>query len=114
MEMFIQKTYVKDSRGDAYESWSFCREIFDNEKPPFLEYEMAFPYTYNTNTKTTDIERFDDFVKCCSVIIKPFTSEGNAEGFQHDIDNNRFWTSEKWVDLVELLDKMGIRQCLWD
>lgn len=107
MELFIQKSYVNESRGDKYESWSFCREIFANEKPPFLEYEMAFPYTYNTSTKTTDIERFDDFVKCCSIIIKPFTTDGNAEGFQHDIDNNRFWTSEKWVDLIELIDASG-------
>ena len=107
MEEFIKKNYVKAERGDTYESWSFCREIFANEKPPFLEYEMAYPYTYNTNTKSTDIERFDDFVKCASVIIKPFTTEGNAEGFAHDIENNRFWNSEKWVDLVELLDKNG-------
>ena len=47
MEDFIKKNYVKTPRGDIYEDWSFCKEIFQNEEPPFYKYPLAFPYDYN-------------------------------------------------------------------
>ena len=87
MEKVIKKSYVKESRGDLYETWSFCKEIFNNEEPSFLSYEMAFPYTYNTATKSSDIIEFHRFVNTKTVVIKPFTTEGNPEGFEHDVEN---------------------------
>lgn len=108
MEEFILKNYVKKDRGDLYESWSFCREIFNNEDPPFLKYEMKFPYYFKTNTTAADINGFDEFSNLNTAIIKPFTTEGNPEGFEHDIEHNRFWSSEKWVDLCELLSADSI------
>ena len=106
MEEFIKKTYVKESRGDVYETWSFCKEIFSNQEPSFMQYEMAFPYTYNSSTPQM-LEGFSDFVNAKTVVIKPFTTEGNAEGFEHDVENNRFWSTEKWVCLIERLKSDG-------
>ena len=103
MEEFIKKTYVKETRGDIYETWSFCKEIFNNAKPSFLNYEMAFPYTYNTSSTPELLENFYGFTNSKTVVIKPFTTEGNPEGFEHDVENNRFWTTEKWVHLIEKL-----------
>lgn len=105
MEEFIKKTYVKLSRGDIYETWSFCKEIFNNEKPSFLNYEMAFPYTYNTSSPPDLLENFYGFTNSKTVVIKPFTTEGNPEGFEHDVENNRFWTTAKWVHLIEKLSE---------
>ena len=107
MEEFIKKTYVKESRGDVYETWSFCKEIFSNQEPSFMQYEMAFPYTYNTSSTPEMLEGFPDFVNTKTVVIKPFTTEGNAEGFEHDVENNRFWSTEKWVCLIERLKNDG-------
>ena len=107
MEDFIKKSYVKESRGDLYETWSFCREIFNNERPKFFDYPMSFPYTYNTTSTPEDIINFYDFVNSKTVIIKPFTTEGNPEGFQHDLENNRFWRTDKWVSLVDKLYQNG-------
>ena len=106
MEEFIKKTYVKESRDDVYETWSFCKEIFSNQEPSFMQYEMAFPYTYNSSTPQM-LEGFSDFVNAKTVVIKPFTTEGNAEGFEHDVENNRFWSTEKWVCLIERLKSDG-------
>ena len=106
MEEFIKKTYVKEPRGDVYETWSFCKEIFSNQEPSFMQYEMAFPYTYNSSTPQM-LEGFSDFVNAKTVVIKPFTTEGNAEGFEHDVENNRFWSTEKWVCLIERLKSDG-------
>ena len=106
MEEFIKKTYVKESRGDVYETWSFCKEIFSNQEPSFMQYEMAFPYTYNSSTPQM-LEGFSDFVNAKTVVIKPFTTEGNAEGFEHYVENNRFWSTEKWVCLIERLKSDG-------
>lgn len=105
MEKVIKKSYVKESRGDLYETWSFCKEIFNNEEPSFLSYEMAFPYTYNTATKSSDIIEFHRFVNTKTVVIKPFTTEGNPEGFEHDVENKRFWSTEKWIALLEYFTK---------
>lgn len=107
MEEFIKKTYVKESRNDVYETWSFCKEIFSNEEPSFMQYEMAFPYTYNTSSTPEMLEGFSDFVNTKTVVIKPFTTEGNAEGFEHDIENKRFWSTEKWIFLIERLKNDG-------
>ena len=87
MEEFIKKSYVKESRGDIYETWSFCKEIFTNERPNFFNYPMAFPYTYNTITDPASINDFHKFVNSKTVVIKPYTTEGNIEGFQHDNDH---------------------------
>jgi len=103
MEEFIKKSYVKESRGDLYETWSFCKEIFNNEKPSFLSYDMAFPYSYNTSSTPDLLDNFYEFSNSKTVVIKPFTTEGNPEGFEHDVENNRFWTTEKWVNLIEKL-----------
>ena len=107
IESFIVGKYVKESRGDKYESWSFCREIFANEDPPFYQYEMAPRYDYKTNTKKEDIKGFDYFLNKKSIIIKPFTATGNAEGFDHDVENNRFWTSDRWVELIRIINLKG-------
>ena len=53
MEDFINKTYVKTERSDVYEDWSFCKEIFQNDDPPFYKYPLVFPYEYKTNTDTS-------------------------------------------------------------
>ena len=71
-----------------------------------MQYEMAFPYTYNSSTPQM-LEGFSDFVNAKTVVIKPFTTEGNAEGFEHDVENNRFWSTEKWVCLIERLKSDG-------
>ena len=105
MEEFIKKTYVKETRGDVYETWSFCKEIFNNEEPSFLNYEMAFPYSYNTSSTPDLLDNFYGFANSKTVVIKPFTTEGNPEGFEHDVENNRFWTTAKWVHLIEKLSE---------
>ena len=107
MEEFIKKTYVKEVRGDVYETWSFCKEIFNNEDPSFLNYEMAFPYSYNTSSTPDLLDNFYGFANSKTVVIKPFTTEGNPEGFEHDVEYNRFWTTEKWVNLIEKLSEEG-------
>ena len=36
-------------------------------------------------------------------MIKPFTTDGNAEGFNHDLEQKRFWSAEKWAELCKIL-----------
>lgn len=103
MEDFIKKNYVKTPRGDIYEDWSFCKEIFQNEDPPFYKYPLAFPYDYKFDVDTSKIENWDTYLKSRSVLIKPFTTDGNAEGFDHDLEQKRFWSAEKWAELCKIL-----------
>jgi len=109
MEEFIIKNYVKESRGDIYESWSFCKEIFKNSEPPFYRFQMPDRYDYKTNVSIDQIENGELFKNEKIVLIKPFTTEGNAEGFDHDIKNNRFWHAARWVELIKQLNENGYK-----
>ena len=106
MRDFITSKMVK--AGDKFEDWSFCEEIFDNRKPIFSQYEMQFPYEYETGEPSDEVKNLvDEIKKVKSVAIHALTKEGNAEGHQSDIDNGRFWKKEFWEETCELLSENG-------
>jgi len=106
MRDFITSKMVK--AGDKFEDWSFCEEIFDNREPIFSQYEMEFPYEYETGEPSDEVKNLvDEIKKVKSVAIHPLTKEGNAEGFKSDVDNGRFWKKEFWEETCELLSENG-------
>ena len=104
---FLMSKVVKE--GDKLEDWSFCEEIFDNRKPIFSKYDLQFPYEYKTNANLkTELKSFAEHIKNNNgVAIHPLTKDGNAEGFQSDVDNGRFWKKEYWQETCELLNENG-------
>ena len=107
MRDFLLNKVVKPD--DKFEDWSFCEEIFDNKKPHFAPYDMQFPYEYKTGEPT---EQTKDIVRQIKekngVAIHPLTKDGNAEGFESDVDNGRFWKKEFWQEICELLNEKGL------
>ena len=100
---FLMTKVVKE--GDKLEDWSFCEEIFDNRKPIFSRYDLQYPYSYKTQDPTEELSAFAEHIKNNNgVAIHPLTKEGNAEGFQSDVDNGRFWKQEFWQETCELLN----------
>ena len=101
---FLMTKVVKE--GDKLEDWSFCEEIFDNRKPIFSRYDLQYPYSYKTQDPTEELSAFAEHIKNNNgVAIHPLTKEGNAEGFQSDVDNGRFWKQEFWQETCELLNE---------
>ena len=41
------------------------------------------------------------------IAIHPLAKSGNAEGFEHDLQQGRFWDKENWLDLCKLLIDEG-------
>ena len=107
MRDFLLNKVVKPD--DKFEDWSFCEEIFDNKKPHFAPYDMQFPYEYKTGEPT---EQAKDIVRQVKekngVAIHPLTKDGNAEGFESDVNNGRFWKKEFWQEICELLNEKGL------
>ena len=107
MRDFLLNKVVKSD--DKFEDWSFCEEIFNNKKPHFAPYDMQFPYEYETGEPSYHVE---DIVKCVKekngVAIHPLTKDGNAEGFESDVNNGRFWKKEFWQEICELLNEKGL------
>ena len=101
---FLMSKVVKE--GDKIEDWSFCEEIFDNRKPIFSKYDLQYPYVYKTQEPSDELRVFAEHIKDNNgVAIHPLTKEGNAEGFQSDVDNGRFWKQEFWQETCELLNE---------
>ena len=102
MRKFIKENAVKED--DVFEDWSFCEEIFQNKAPVFMQYEMQFPYDYNAEHKG---RRKEHLRTKKAVAIHPLTKSGNAEGFEHDMQQNRFWTRENWKHICQRLTDDG-------
>ena len=101
---FLMTKVVKE--GDKLEDWSFCEEIFDNRKPIFSKYDLQYPYEYKTGEPSEELKSFAEHIKNNNgVAVHPLTKEGNAEGFQSDVDNGRFWKKEFWEETCELLNE---------
>ena len=101
---FLMSKVVKE--GDKLEDWSFCEEIFDNRKPIFSKYDLQYPYEYKTKAPSAELKSFTEHIKNNNgVAVHPLTKEGNAEGFQSDVDNGRFWKKEFWEETCELLNE---------
>ena len=117
---FLMSKVVKE--GDKLEDWSFCSEIFDNRKPVFSKYDLQYPYEYKTKEPSEELKSFAEHIKNNNgVAVHPLTKEGNAEGFQSDVDNGRFWKKEFWEETCELLNEnnftptfVGIKDEDWD
>lgn len=90
---FIQSKVVQP--GDIFQDWSFCDEIFNNKDPIFYQYPMQFPYVYKT--------MLDEYADKRIIAIHCLTKSGNAEGFEHDLNNGRFWRREEWKQLIDLI-----------
>ncbi len=126
---FLRKSVLKE--GDLLLDASFCEEIFNNQEPWFWQHEMKWPYNYanlelgqyssETVNKTDEIDIiFEATHKNNKTVndvlskerlkiigIKPLTKSGNAEGFEADLANNRFWPKEKWHTLVQRIIDAG-------
>ena len=101
---FLMTKVVKE--GDKLEDWSFCDEIFDNRKSIFSKYDLQYPYEYKTSEPSEELKSFAEHIKNNNgVAVHPLTKEGNAEGFQSDVDNGRFWKQEFWQEICELLNE---------
>lgn len=105
MRDFIKSKVVGEN--DLFMDASFCEEIFQNQRPPFYEYEMQFPYEY-----AHQIDKSSDYIKSVAesgncVAIHPLTKSGNAEGFESDVEKGRFWSREQWKQLCVLLIDAG-------
>jgi hypothetical protein len=50
---FLKKNVVKP--GDMFMDASFCDEIFQNQEPPFRQYDMVFPFEYKTGVEIDDV-----------------------------------------------------------
>ena len=100
---FLMSKVVK--KGDIFIDTSFCEEIFDNRVPKFHEYLLQYPYEYKTDNPSEELSAFAEHIKNNNgVAIHPLTKEGNAEGFESDVDNGRFWKQEFWQETCELLN----------
>ena len=107
MRDFIVTKFVKE--GDRFEDWSFCDEIFNNKKPIFLQYEMQYPYEYKTSEPSDELKIFAQNIKDKKgVAIHPLTKDGNAEGFESDVENGRFWKKEFWCEVCHHLENKGL------
>ena len=107
MRDFLMNKVMKE--GDKFEDWSFCEEIFDNRKPIFSKYDLQYPYEYKTSEPSEELKSFAEHIKNNNgVAIHPLTKEGNAEGFESDVKNGRFWKQEFWQELCELLNEKGL------
>ena len=107
MRDFIMTKFVKE--GDRFEDWSFCDEIFANKKPIFLQYEMQYPYEYKTSEPSNELKIFAQNIKDKKgVAIHPLTKDGNAEGFESDVENGRFWKKEFWCEVCHHLENKGL------
>ena len=107
MRDFLMNKVVK--AGDKLEDWSFCDEIFDNRKPIFSKYDLQYPYVYKTSEPSEELKSFAEHIKNNNgVAIHPLTKDGNAEGFESDVKNGRFWKQEFWQELCELLNEKGL------
>ena len=93
--------------GDIIIDASFCEEIFSNQIPAFHKYEMQFPYKYAIEPSADAKELVSQIKKVKAVAIHPLTKDGNAEGFESDLDNGRFWKKEFWEETCELLNENG-------
>ena len=107
MRDFIVTKFVKE--GDRFEDWSFCDEIFNNKKPIFSQYEMQYPYEYKTSEPSDELKIFAQNIKDKKgVAIHPLTKDGNAEGFESDVENGRFWKKEFWCEVCHHLENKGL------
>ena len=107
MRDFIVTKFVKE--GDRFEDWSFCDEIFNNKKPVFSQYEMQYPYEYKTSEPSGELKIFAQNIKDKKgVAIHPLTKDGNAEGFESDVENGRFWKKEFWCEVCHHLENKGL------
>ena len=117
---FLMSKVVKE--GDKLEDWSFCEEIFDNRKPIFSKYDLQFPYEYNTGEPSEELKSFAEHIKNNNgVAIHPLTKTGNAEGFESDLAQGRFWQQKYWEETCELLNEnnftptfVGIKDEDWE
>ena len=107
MRDFLMAKVCKE--GDIFMDASFCEEIFDNRVPEFHKYEMTFPYEYKIPEPSDELKAFAKTIKEKNgVAVHPLTKEGNAEGFQSDLDNGRFWQQKFWEEVCELLSEKGL------
>jgi len=107
MRDFIKTKVCKE--GDILLDASFCEEIFKNEAPHFAPYEMKFPYEYKTGEPTEEAKDIVRQIKEKNgVAVHPLTKDGNAEGFESDVNNGRFWKKEFWEEICELLSEKGL------
>ena len=107
MRDFIVTKFVKE--GDRFEDWSFCDEIFNNKNPIFSQYEMQYPYEYKTSEPSDELKVFAQNIKDKKgVAIHPLTKDGNAEGFESDVENGRFWKKEFWCEVCHHLENKGL------
>ena len=120
MRDFLKTKVCKE--GDIFLDVSFCEEIFDTRVPEFHKYPLQFPYEYKTGAPTEEVNSIVSQIKEKNgVAIHPLTKDGNAEGFQSDVDNGRFWKKEFWEEICELLHEkdftptfVGINDEDWD
>ena len=107
MRDFIVTKFVKE--GDRFEDWSFCDEIFNNKKPIFSQYELQYPYEYKISEPSDELKVFAQNIKDKNgVAIHPLTKDGNAEGFESDVENGRFWKKEFWCEVCHHLENKGL------
>jgi len=101
MRKFIQDSLVEE--GDMFEDWSFCEEIFVNKTPIFMQYPVQISYSYTTSISAVYNNDMSEalFKNKNAIAIQPLTKSGNAEGFEHDVQQNRFWTRENWIRVLE-------------
>ena len=85
------------SEGDILEDWSFCEEIFNNKTPIFYKYDLKIPYNYKTTINPYDFNL--DYTPDKTIAVHPLTKTGNAEGFESDLNNGRFWNRDEWKSL---------------
>lgn len=95
----IQDNMMED--GDIFEDWSFCEDIFQNKDPVFHQYDIKYPYFYKTNVNTNK----DSSKKI--IAVHPLTKTGNADGFESDKNQGRFWQKDSWYSLCSRLSKSG-------
>ena len=120
MQDFLKTKVCKE--GDIFLDVSFCEEIFDNRVPEFHKYPLQFPYEYKAGAPTEEVKSIVSQIKEKNgVAIHPLTKDGNAEGFQSDVDNGRFWQQKFWEEICELLHEkdftptfVGINDEDWD
>ena len=105
MEKFIQDNVMQE--GDIFQNWSFCHEIFQNQKPIFMQYKMTegfdYEYGYHSQSNKENFEVTNNRI----VAIQPLTKSGNAEGFESDVAKGRFWSLENWQKICDRLHEDG-------
>jgi hypothetical protein len=118
IKQFIKSNLVKDN--DVFFDFSFCEEIFKNQDPPQMQFSMEDRYVFCESPVIHTHEEFekqiyshDDLFDVISnfypyICIQALTKSGNAEGFQADLANGRFWKQEEWKKLIDLLVKSNL------